>query len=49
MLKLGHCTNNYAEYVGLLLGQCILSLLGVKTATFKVDSELVAEENSKDK
>lgn len=37
-IHLGHATNNYAEYVGLILAQVIHALNGSKEITIKSDS-----------
>ena len=40
-LHLGLCSNNYAEYVGLIIGQLFLALFESNTVTFLADSQLV--------
>ena len=43
-LHLGHCSNNYAEYAALILGQLYFALLGQTTPCLKTDSQLVVQQ-----
>ena len=43
-LSLGNCTNNYAEYMGLILAQILVSLGGVTMVSFRTDSELLTKQ-----
>ena len=41
---LDYCTNNYAEYLGLILSQVLLSLARVPQAIFRADSQLLVNQ-----
>lgn len=43
-LHLGTCSNNYTEYMGLIIGQLFCSLLGEINPTFKSDSQLLVQQ-----
>ncbi len=42
--KIRHCTNNEAEYLGLIIGLEYAKKLGVKALTVRGDSKLVVEQ-----
>lgn len=43
-LHLGFCSNNYAEYMGVILGQLFFSLFKQTVGTIKTDSQLVVQQ-----
>jgi ribonuclease HI len=43
-MHLDYCTNNYAEYLGLILSQVILSMARVPQVIFRADSQLLVNQ-----